>query len=47
MLFKQPKKNFPLKYLLGDNENTIIIQIYCALTAILLKIVIQKSLKYK
>lgn len=33
LLFKQLKKNFPLKYFLGDNKNAIKIQIYCALIA--------------
>jgi hypothetical protein len=27
LLFKQLKQNFPLKYILGDNENTIKLQI--------------------
>ena len=45
LLFKQLKQNFPLKYFLGDNENAIKIQIYCALIANLLMIVIQKQLK--
>lgn len=45
LLFKQLKQNFPLKYFLGDNENAIKIQIYCALIANLLMTVIQKSLK--
>jgi hypothetical protein len=44
-LFKQLKQNFPLKYFLGDNENAIMIQIYCALIANLLLTVIQKQLK--
>ena len=44
-LFKQLKQNFPLKYFLGDNENAIKIQIYCALITNLLMTVIQKSLK--
>ena len=44
LLFKQLKQNFPLKYFLGDNENAIKIQIYCALIANLLMTVIQKSL---
>lgn len=39
------KQNFPLKYFLGDNENAIMIQIYCALIANLLLTVIQKQLK--
>jgi len=45
LLFKQLKQNFPLKYFLGDNENAIKIQIYCALIANLLMTVIQKTLK--
>lgn len=45
ILFKQLKQNFPLKYFLGDNENAIKIQIYCALIANLLMTVIQKTLK--
>lgn len=46
-LFKQLKKNFPLKYFVGDNENAIRIQIYCALIVNLLFTVVQKSLKRK
>jgi hypothetical protein len=46
-LFKQLKQNFPLKYFLGDNENAIKIQIYCALIANLLMTIIQKQLKRK
>jgi IS4 transposase len=45
MLFKQFKQNFPLKYFLGDNENAIKIQIYCALIVNLLITVIQKQLR--
>jgi len=45
LLFKQLKQNFPLNYFLGDNENAIKIQIYCALIANLLMTVIQKILK--
>lgn len=45
LLFKQLKQNFPLKYFLGDNENAIKIQIYCALIVNLLLTVIQKRLK--
>lgn len=45
LMFKQLKQNFPLKYFLGDNENAIKIQIYCALIANLLMTVIQKTLK--
>ena len=47
LLFKQLKQNFPLKYFLGDNENAIKIQIYCALIANLLMTVVQKILKRK
>lgn len=35
-LFKRLKQNFPLKYFLGDSENAIKIQIWCALIADLL-----------
>ena len=45
LLYRQLKQNFPLKYFLGDNENAIKIQIYCALIANLLMTVIQKKLK--
>lgn len=45
LLFKQLKQNFPLKYFLGDNENAIKIQIYCALIVNLLITVIKKQLK--
>jgi transposase len=45
LLFKQLKQNFPLKYFLGDNENAIKIQIYCALIANLLMTVVQNQLK--
>jgi len=31
LLFKQLKQNFPLKYFVGDNQNAIEIQIWCAL----------------
>ena len=47
LLFKQLKQNFPLRYFLGDNENAIKIQIYCALIVNLLMTVIQKQLKRK
>lgn len=45
LLFKQLKQNFPLRYFLGDNENAIKIQIWCALIANLLLSVIQKTVK--
>ena len=39
-LFKRLKQNYPLKYFLGDNENAIKVQIWCALiTDLLIKIV--------
>lgn len=47
LLFKQLKGNFPLKYFLGDNENAIKIQIYCALIVNLLLTIVQKLLKRK
>lgn len=45
LLFKQLKQNFPLKYFLGDNQNAIKTQIYCALIVNLLLTVVQKQLK--
>lgn len=40
--FKRIKQNYPLQYFLGDNENAIKIQIWCALIAdLLLKVVKQ------
>jgi len=36
LFFKKLKQNFPLHYFLGDNQNAIEIQIWCALTALLL-----------
>ena len=36
IFFKRIKQNFPLQYFLGDNENAIKIQIWCALIADLL-----------
>lgn len=47
LLFKQLKQNFPLKYFLGDNENAITIQIWCALIANLLLTVIRNQLSRK
>jgi len=41
LLFKRLKQNFPLKYFLGDNENTIQIQIWCCLIVNLLITVIK------
>lgn len=45
LLFKQLKQCFPLKYFLGDNENAITIQIWCALIANLLLTIIQHKVK--
>jgi len=36
LFFKKLKQNFPLQYFVGDNRNAIEIQIWCALTALLL-----------
>jgi hypothetical protein len=47
LLFKQLKQNFPLKFFLGDNENAIKIQIWCALIVNLLLTVTQKKIKRK
>jgi hypothetical protein len=47
LLFKQLKQNFPLKFFLGDNENAIKIQIWCALIVNLLLTVIHKKIKRK
>jgi hypothetical protein len=46
-LFKRVKQNFPLKYFLGDNENAIKIQIWCAFIADLLIKLVQVQLKKK
>lgn len=47
ILFKRIKQNFPLKYFLGDNENAIKIQIWCAFIADLLTKLVQMQLKRK
>ncbi len=47
LLFNQLKQNFPLKFFLGDNENAIKIQIWCALIVNLLLTVIHKKIKRK
>jgi len=47
LLFKQLKQNFPLKFFLGENENAIKIQIWCALIVNLLLTVIHKKIKRK
>lgn len=43
--FKRIKQNYPLQYFLGDNENAIKIQIWCALIADLLLKVIRRGTK--
>ena len=47
ILFKRVKQNFPLKYFLGDNENAIKVQIWCAFIADLLIKLVQAQLKRK
>lgn len=44
-LFKRIKQNYPLKYFLGDNENAIRIQIWCALIVDLLLKYIRRQVK--
>jgi IS4 transposase len=46
LLFKRLKQNMPLQYFLGDNENAIKVQIFCALISdLLLKITLNKVRK--
>tara|TARA_R100001015_G_C4605898_1_gene160944 strand:- start:95 stop:1105 length:1011 start_codon:yes stop_codon:yes gene_type:complete len=47
MLFKRIKQNYPLNYFLGDNENAIKIQVWCALIADLLLKMVSMRLKRK
>lgn len=47
LLFKRLKQNMPLQYFLGDNQNAIKIQVWCALIADLLIDVILKQVKRK
>ncbi|RDC54204.1 IS4 family transposase [Pedobacter chinensis] len=47
ILFKRVKQNFPLKCFLGDNENAIKTQIWCAFIADLLIKLVQVQLKRK
>jgi Transposase DDE domain/Domain of unknown function (DUF4372) len=47
LLNKQLKQNQPLQYFLGDNENAITIQIWCALIWNLLITVLKRKLKKK
>lgn len=46
-MFKKLKQNFPLKYFLGDNQNAIEIQIWCALIMQLIMTVIHSKTKQK
>ena len=41
LFFKKLKQNFPLQYFVGDNQNAIEVQIWCALIGVLLLSVIQ------
>jgi hypothetical protein len=46
VLFKRIKQNYPLKNFLGDNENAIKIQIWCALIAdLLLKVISSRTIR--
>ena len=47
LFFKKLKQNCPLAYFVGDNQNAIEIQIWCALIAILLVTVIHTTNKSK
>jgi len=47
VLFKRLKQNMPLQYFLGDNQNAIKIQVWCALIADLLLQIIKKQIKHK
>lgn len=47
LLFKRLKQNMPLKYFLGESQNAIRIQIWCALIADLLVHVLRRQLKRK
>mgnify|MGYP000846781728 CR=1 FL=1 len=47
LLFKRLKQNMPLNYFLGDNENAIKIQIYCALIADLILKMATNGIKRK
>ncbi len=47
LLFKRLKQNMPLQYFLGDNQNAIKIQIWCALIADFLLQVVLRQVKRK
>lgn len=45
LLFKRIKQNYPLRHFLGDNENAIKIQAWCALIADLIIKIVQSKIK--
>jgi hypothetical protein len=47
LLFKRLKQNMPLQYFLGDNQNAIRIQIWCALIADLILQVVRRQVTRK
>jgi hypothetical protein len=47
LLFKRMKQNYPIKYFLGDSENAIKLQIWCALIADLILKIIKKGMAAK
>ena len=47
LLFKRIKQRYPLRYFLGENENAIKIQVWCALIVDLLVKIIQDRTKKK
>jgi hypothetical protein len=47
LLFKRLKQNMPLQYFLGDNQNAIKIQVWCALIADLLLNIVRRQIKRK
>ena len=47
LLFKRLKQNMPLHYFLGDNQNAIRIQIWCALIADFVLQIVRKQVKRK
>jgi hypothetical protein len=47
LLFKRLKQNMPLQYFLGDNQNAIRIQIWCALIADLILQIVRRQVKRK
>jgi len=47
LLFKRLKQNMPLNYFLGDNQNAIQIQVWCALIADLLLNIVRNQIKRK